>query len=136
MRDWRPGLWAAKETGARLIGIDLSPIGIERATERATALGLSKRASFRQGSFASTGLHTAATDAVMTVDALQYAPDKPAAIAEIARIIRPGGRFCCVAFELDAERVEGMGVWEDASGITAALEGAGFEVVTYDQLPG
>jgi len=28
-----PGLWAAKESGARLVGRDLSPVAAERATE-------------------------------------------------------------------------------------------------------
>ena len=40
----------------------------------------------------------------MTVDALQYAPNKVQAFAEVARILRPGGRFAFVAFELDPSR--------------------------------
>ena len=44
-----PGLWAAKVTGARLVGIDLSPMAAKRATERAGALGMSDRATFTQG---------------------------------------------------------------------------------------
>jgi hypothetical protein len=34
------------------------------------------RAEFRHGSFEQTGLSAQSADAVMTVDALQYAPDK------------------------------------------------------------
>ena len=71
-----PGLWVAKESGARLIGRDLSPVAAERATERAAALGMEDRAEFGQGSFEHTGIADQAADAVMTVDALQYAPDK------------------------------------------------------------
>ena len=44
-----PGLWAAKETGARLIGIDLSPRAAKQATERAGSLGMGGRATFSQG---------------------------------------------------------------------------------------
>jgi hypothetical protein len=35
-----PGLWAAKETGARLVGVDLSPMAARRASERAGSLGM------------------------------------------------------------------------------------------------
>ena len=80
-----PGLWAAKETGARLVGIDLSPMAAKRATERVVALGMSGRATFTQGTFAATGLESASADAVMSVDALQYVPDKSKALAEVAR---------------------------------------------------
>jgi SAM-dependent methyltransferase len=73
----------------------------------------------------------------MTVDALQYAPDKTAAIAELHRILRPGGRFAFVAFELDAGRIAQVeGVWEDPVGdYRPLLEAGGFEVLSYDQIP-
>lgn len=132
-----PGLWAANEIGANLIGVDLSPVAVERATERAHALGLSDRATFQQGSFEATGLNGASVDAAMTIDALQYAPDKSAAITEFARIVRPGGRFCFVAFELEASRIEGMGLWEDPVGdYRPLLDRAGFDVLSYAQIPG
>jgi hypothetical protein len=46
-------------------------------------LGMTGRAEFRQGSFEQTGLAGRSADAVMTVDALQYAPDKTKALAEV-----------------------------------------------------
>ena len=81
-----PGLWVARESRARLVGCDLSSVAVERGAERATALGMSGRAEFRHGSFEETGLASEAADAVMTVDALQYAPNKAQAFAEVARI--------------------------------------------------
>jgi hypothetical protein len=71
-----PGLWVAKQSGARLAGRDLSPVAALRATERAAALGMKGRAEFGQGSFERTGIADQSADAAMTVDALQYAPDK------------------------------------------------------------
>ncbi len=71
-----PGLWAARETGARLVGIDVSPMAATLATERAAALGMSERATFRQGTFEKTGLESAAA-AAMSIDALQYVPTSP-----------------------------------------------------------
>lgn len=88
-----PGLWVAKQSGAGLAGRDLSPVAAERATERAAALGMKDRAEFGQGSFEQTGIADQSADAAMTVDALQYAPDKMKALAEAVRFLRRGGRF-------------------------------------------
>ena len=130
-----PGLWVAKQSGARLVGRDLSPVAVERATERVTGLGMEGRAEFGVGSFEQTGLSPGSADAVMTVDALQYAPDKTKAVAEVARILRPGGRFAFVAFELDAERIAGLPVWEDPVGnYRPLLAQAGFDILRYEQL--
>jgi len=130
-----PGLWAAKQTGARLVGIDLSVVATERASECAGALGATD-ASFRQGMFAATGLGSGSADAVMSVDALQYVPDKSKALAEVARILRPGGRFAFVAFELDPARVAGLPIWQDpVPDYRPVLEVAGLTTVRYEQLP-
>jgi SAM-dependent methyltransferase len=131
-----PGLWAARESDARLVGVDLSAVAVERASERAAALGLGDRARFTQGSFEATGLDDASADACMTVDALQYAPDKAKALAEMARIVRPGGRLAFVAFELDADRIAGFPVWQDpVADYRPLLEQSGFDVLRYDQIP-
>ena len=65
----------------------------------------------------------------MTVDALQCAPDKTNALAEVARILRPTGRFAFVAFELDAERKSltrdvggSCGTTQFADAVLAAME--------------
>ena len=46
----------------------------------------------------------------MTIDALQYAPDKRAALEEVARILVLGGRFVFLVFELEPARVAGLPV--------------------------
>jgi len=132
-----PGLWAMRSSGARLTGVDLSAVAVQRATENAARLGLSDRSAFRQGSFERTGLKAATADAVMSIDALQYAPDKARAFAEIARVLRPGGMLAFIAFELDPDRVTGLPVWNDpVSDYRPVLEQAGFQVLAYDQLAG
>src|SRR5216117_937505 len=108
-----PALWIARETGAHLAGVDFSPVAVAQAEKRAQALGLAANASFSVGSFADTGLETASMDAGMSVDALQYAPDKAAALRESARIIRPTGTLAFFAFELDPERARGLPVIGD-----------------------
>ncbi len=131
-----PGLWVAQECGARLTGRDLSSVAVERATERAAALAMDGRAEFAPGSFEQTGIASGSADAVMTVDALQYAPDKTKALVEVARVLRHGGRFAFVAFELDAERIAGLPVWADPVGdYRPLLEHVGFETLSYEQIP-
>jgi SAM-dependent methyltransferase len=105
-----PGLWAAQQTGASLIGIDPSAPGLAAARRRASRVELDDRSGFQLGTFERTGLPDGAADAAMSIDALQYAPDKRAAMAEFLRILRPGGRLGLVCFEVDAKKVEGVPV--------------------------
>jgi SAM-dependent methyltransferase len=132
-----PGLWVARHSGARVIGIDLSAIAVQRAAERARELGVDDALGFRQGTFEQTGLDTASADGVMSVDAIQYGPDNAATFAEVARVLRPGGRLGFVAFELDAQRVAGLPIWRDpVADYRPHLEQAGFRILRYDQLDG
>ena len=78
-----PALWVARETASKLIGVDLSPVAVRLASERAAGLGLADAASFKIGSFEQTGLQAGSADAVMSEDAFQYAPDKAAALAKL-----------------------------------------------------
>lgn len=98
-------------------------------------MGLAATSRFETGSFAATGLDDGCADAVMTIDAFQYATDKRAACAEIARILRRGGRFVFTAFEVEPSRVAGLPILGDdpVADYTASLEAAGFEVDSYSE---
>jgi len=132
-----PALWIAKETGARLRGVDFSRVAIAQAEKRAAALGLADVAAFSVGTFDHTGLESGSLDAAMSVDALQYAPSKQDAIKEFARILRPNGRLAFFAFELDPSRTEGLPVIGDdpVEDYRPLLENNGLEVLTYTQTP-
>ena len=133
-----PGLWVATQTGARLIGIDPTPAGLELARRRAVAVGMGDRSRFAEGTFAQTGLPDGIADAVMTIEAFQYAPDKRAAFAELFRVLKPGGRLAIVCFEVDPARVAGLPVLGDDAipDYTPLLEDSGFSVVAYEETPG
>ena len=133
-----PALWAARETGAKLIGVDLSAVAVRLASERAATVGLAEVASFRTGSFDQTGVEAGSVDAVMSEDALQYAPNKGTALREIAHILRPGGRFAFTAFELEPARVAALPVLGDdpVSDYGPLLKAAGFAIDTYEEVPG
>ena len=133
-----PFPWVARETGARLIGVDFSPVAVEQASARAVELDLAGQAQFVVGSFADTGLETDSADAAMSEDAIQYAPDKRAAMVEAARILRPGGRLVFTAFEVDADRaanLPGFGA-DPIDDYRPLLRAAGFSVGIYEEIPG
>ncbi len=133
-----PALWMARETGANLVGIDLSPVAVEEAGKRAVELGLAERAQFSEGSFADTGLDARSVDGAMSEDAIQYAPDKRAAAVEAARILRQGARLVFTAFEVDPQRAAGLpGFGADpVADYRPLLTEAGFSVDLYEQVPG
>ena len=87
-----PGLWLARETRARLVGLDFSPKGIALAIRTAERFALPTPAQFRVASFDATGLPDASADGVVSVDALPFAPDRDAALRELRRVLRPGAR--------------------------------------------
>jgi SAM-dependent methyltransferase len=133
-----PGLWAAQASGATLVGIDPTESGLSAAQRRAETVGMSDQATFRHGTFEATGLDDVSVDAIMTIEAFQYAPDKRAALMEFARILKPGGRVGIVCFEVDPAKVTGapiLGV-DPVADYSSLLTGAGFSIDTYDETPG
>ncbi|GIE05597.1 hypothetical protein Adu01nite_69470 [Paractinoplanes durhamensis] len=113
-----PGLWLARACSTRLIGVDFSEVATRLAGERAATFLRPGRAEFRRAAFADTGLPSGGADAAVSVDALPFAPDRPAALAEVFRILRPGARFAMTA----RVRPEPEGDWP------ALAAAAGFEV--------
>jgi ubiquinone/menaquinone biosynthesis C-methylase UbiE len=133
-----PGLWIAKVMDATLVGVDPSTIGLTHARVRADNVGIANKARFTQGTFAMTGLADAAADGAMSVDALQYAPDKRAGLQEAARILRPGGRLVFTAFEVEPQRVEGLPVLgvDPVADYRPLLEEQGFAIEFYQETRG
>ena len=96
------GLEVAQRTGATLLGVDFSAVAIRQAREHATRLGWT--AEFRVGALEDTGLPDASADAVLVVDAIQFASPPEAAFTELRRVLRPGGRVALTCWEaLDAD---------------------------------
>jgi SAM-dependent methyltransferase len=133
-----PGLWVAAQCGASLIGVDPSSTGLAEARKRAERAGFAHRARFQQGTFAATGLADSAADGALSVDAIQYAPDKSQVFTEARRILRPGGRLAFTAFEVNPERVEGLPVLgiDPVPDYGPLLEDAGFSIDWYKESAG
>jgi SAM-dependent methyltransferase len=125
-----PGLWLAAATGARLIGIDTDDAALAAAGRRATQAGMAGRASFRRGTFGDTGLPGGSAQSVMSIDALVFAPSKPAAAVELARILTPGGRLVLTSWDYHSQPA---GRPAQVSDHRPLLERAGFDVLGYHE---
>ncbi|KZB83350.1 class I SAM-dependent methyltransferase [Amycolatopsis regifaucium] len=126
-----PGLWVAARTYATLTGVDIAETALASARRRAEAMDV-EAAEFHVGSFADTGLDDASFDAVMSVDALLFAPDKQRACAEFARILAPGGRLLVTTWDFDGQPENRPPQVPDHRPL---LESAGFEVLSYEETP-
>lgn len=78
----------AAARGARVVGVDGAPRLLAVARERAAAQGLELEA--REGDLLALPVDDRAADAVLSVFGVIFARDPSAALAEVARILRPG----------------------------------------------
>jgi ubiquinone/menaquinone biosynthesis C-methylase UbiE len=81
----------AAAAGAQVTGIDLAPMLIETAKERASAKGL--EIDYRVGDAERLDLPDAAFDKVSSTCGVMFAPDHEAVARELARVTKPGGRI-------------------------------------------
>jgi SAM-dependent methyltransferase len=82
----------AAAAGATVTGVDLAPVLIETARERAGAQGL--EIDYRVGDCERLELPDASFDAVSSTCGIMFAPDHAATAGELARVTAPGGRLC------------------------------------------
>ena len=82
---------AFAERGCRVTGVDLSPAMIERARGHAAERGVA--VTWRVGDLTRLDDAYAAYHAIHARVSLQFVPDLPAALRELRRALRPGGRL-------------------------------------------
>jgi SAM-dependent methyltransferase len=78
--------------GATITGIDITPELIEIARERVPG------ADFHVGAMDNLPFDDATFDAAVGFNAFQFADDPPRAVAEAARVVRPGGLLAATTF--------------------------------------
>ena len=91
--------WAS----ATAIGVDPASRILELAADEAKRLGVRDRLRLAIGTADRLPLPDAAVDVVTSSFVLQLVPSRAAALREIARVLRPGGRFASVTWQ--AERL-------------------------------
>jgi len=77
--------------GGRAIGVDMTEAMRQRATSGARACGL-EHVDVRDGDAARLPVEKGSVDVVISNGVLNLVPEKERAVAEIARVLKPGGR--------------------------------------------
>ena len=95
----------AAEYGVTVHGIDLGPVAVAAANAKAAEAGVDDRVVFRVGDAERLPLDDASVDAVVCECALCTFPDKAAATAEMARVLKHGGRVGITDVTVDPDRV-------------------------------
>ena len=86
----------AARRGAHVTGVDLTPAQIERARERCAAEGVD--VELRVADAEALDVADASYDVVVSVMGVIFAPDPAAAVREMARACRPGGRIAMTSW--------------------------------------
>ncbi len=79
--------------GATMVGIDPSLPALETAREHARQSGLAERITYEQGYAEALPYASGSFHAVVCLDVLEHVKNLGATIAEIARVLAPGGVF-------------------------------------------
>lgn len=92
------GRQVAKISGASVVGLTMADEEIAGANERIKSAGLEEQCRMVQGNYHSLPFEPASFDKVFGVYTLKYSADLSTAIAEAARVLKPGGKF--VSYEI------------------------------------
>jgi len=111
----------------RYTGLDLNPRGVAFCRQRHAVDGL----TFVQGDAEALPFAAGTFDAVVNVEASHCYPSLPRFLAEIARVLRPGGHFLYADFRFN----DGLAAWESALA-AAPLERRALRVINADVMRG
>jgi SAM-dependent methyltransferase len=88
----------------RYVALDISPAMLDRARRKANALHL-EQIELVQGDAERIPVEDGSADLFLSISGLHYMPDPAAAVREIARCLRPGGRVLgCMICRGDSRR--------------------------------
>jgi ubiquinone/menaquinone biosynthesis C-methylase UbiE len=111
-------LIAAMRVGpaGRVISVDMTPAMLEKAAASARHSGLAN-IEFREGLAESLPAATESVDVVISNGVLNLCPDKMAVMAEVHRVLKPGGRIqigdIVVHKEVPQSAKDNIDLWSD-----------------------
>ena len=130
----------ADSSGCRVTGIDLTPEFVATAVDLTALVGVSGRVEFRVGSATDIPADDDAFDAATLLHVGMNIEDKSALAAEVARVLRPGGRFVVydvmrvgpgdITYPVPWSSSPDWSFVEQPAAYVQALERAGFDVET------
>jgi SAM-dependent methyltransferase len=84
-------LYMARRFGCRVVGVDLYPAMVKRARAHVRRAGMQDQVEIQPGDMLALPFEDGRFDAVMAESVVAFAPDKPRALAEFVRVLRPSG---------------------------------------------
>ncbi|VTU01470.1 Methyltransferase type 11 OS=uncultured Nitrospirae bacterium MY2-3C GN=LW2_0120 PE=4 SV=1: Methyltransf_31 [Gemmataceae bacterium] len=109
---------AARKVGpsGRVVGVDMTAEMVKKAAANAVAAGATN-AEFHQGEADRLPVGDGAADVVLSNGVFNLCLDKPKVLAEVFRVLRPGGRVqmadVLLGEAVTDEQVEKKGAWSD-----------------------
>jgi len=91
----------AAQAGGRVVGVDLTPELLEEGRRLAADAGLD--IEYLEGDAEALPVADGRFDVVVSVMGCMFAPRHRVAAAELARVLRPGGRLCVTGWAPDGE---------------------------------
>ncbi|WP_217359250.1 class I SAM-dependent methyltransferase [Ruegeria arenilitoris] len=88
-----PARWYVSQRGVEVTGIDISPNRVDGAKELNALVGLQDQIHPILASALDLPFDDAQFDAAVSQESFLHIPDKPKALQEVFRVLRPGGRF-------------------------------------------
>lgn len=97
--------WIAQaDPSARLVGLDISPAMLRRATVNAAEYGVGERCAYECGTVLALPFEDDRFDHVISASSLHEWADPVGALREMHRVLRPGGRYCVSDLRRDVDR--------------------------------
>lgn len=93
--------WLKATEGTRLVGLEISPAMIASAEKNADGYGLTERVRYQEGTALAMPFEDGIFDAVFSNGSLHEWESAGAVFDEIARVLKPGGRFCITDLRRD-----------------------------------
>ncbi len=103
-----PTVQLARSRGSRVVGVSISAKDVERGRARAASAGLSDQVTFEMADALTLPFEDESFDHVISIECLSHIGDRVGALAEIRRVLRPGGRVVLTDFSMYPEYIAGL----------------------------
>lgn len=96
-------IWLAKNTGARVVGVNIVPRQVEEARKAAKKLGVERKVTFALEDYTCTTFADNSFSVVWGLESIVHASDKAGFLKEAYRLLKPGGRLLIAEYMLRDE---------------------------------